>query len=87
VVVSGLPAEGEPLCNELLDAIHPRAIVIADSEFPSQRRATRGLRDRLAEANIPVFYTRDQGALKLVIDRAGWSLCAVDGLLTGSARE
>jgi beta-lactamase superfamily II metal-dependent hydrolase len=87
VVISGLPVEGEPLCNELLNAINPRAIVIADSEFPAQRRATRGLRDRLAEANIPVFYTRDRGALRLVIDQDGWSLCAVDRVLTGSARE
>jgi competence protein ComEC len=87
VVVSGLPAEGEPLCSELIDAIHPRAIVIADSEFPAQRRATRGLRDRLAETNIPVFYTGDQGALKLAIDQDGWSLCTVDGVLTGSARK
>jgi beta-lactamase superfamily II metal-dependent hydrolase len=87
VVVSGLPAEGEPLCNALIDAIHPRAIVIADSEFPAQRRAPRGLRDRLGETNIPVFYTRDQGALKLAIDQNGWRLCTVDRVLADGVPE
>ena len=47
VVVSGLPANGEPLCEELISAIQPRAIIIADSEFPAQRRASPALRARL----------------------------------------
>ena len=81
VVVSGLPAEGEPLCDELIAAIMPRVIVVADSELPAQRRASPRLRERLAEKNIPVFYTRDHGALKLVLEQNGWQLCAVDGTL------
>jgi beta-lactamase superfamily II metal-dependent hydrolase len=35
IVIAGLPDEGEPLCDALLDAIQPRVIVIADSEFPA----------------------------------------------------
>ena len=36
IVVAGLPDEGEPLCDALIDAIHPKVIVVADSEFPGQ---------------------------------------------------
>ena len=39
IVVAGLPNEGEPLCDALIDAIQPKIIVIADSEFPANRRA------------------------------------------------
>ena len=41
IVIAGLPNEGEPLCDALLDAIQPKVIVIADSEFPANapRRA------------------------------------------------
>ncbi len=48
IVVAGLPTEGEPLCDALLDAIQPKVIVIADSEFPANRRASRELKERLA---------------------------------------
>jgi beta-lactamase superfamily II metal-dependent hydrolase len=71
VVVSGLPASGEPLCDELISAIQPRAIIIADSEFPAQRRASPALRNRLARNNIPVYYTREHGAVKLVLGQHG----------------
>jgi ComEC/Rec2-related protein len=83
IVVSGLPAEngGEPLSDDLLEAIHPRAIVIVDSEYPAQRRASNALRERLAQKNIPVFYTREQGAIKIQVDPQGCQLLAVKGVL------
>ena len=39
IVIAGLPDEGEPLCDALLDAVQPKVIVVADSEFPATRRA------------------------------------------------
>ena len=83
LVVSGLPSEngGEPLSDDLLAAIHPRAIVVVDSEYPAQRRASSALRGRLEQKNIPVLYTREQGAIKISIVQHGWQLSAVDGLL------
>ena len=53
IVVAGLPNEGEPLCDALIDAIQPKIIVIADSEFPANRRASRELKNRLAGKNVP----------------------------------
>ena len=69
IVIAGLPDEGEPLCDALLDAIQPRVIVLADSEFPATRRAGRALKDRLDQKGIPVIYTRDSGAVKIVTDK------------------
>ncbi|HZL13283.1 MAG TPA: ComEC/Rec2 family competence protein, partial [Verrucomicrobiae bacterium] len=79
IVVAGLPNEGEPLCDALLDAIQPKIIVIADSEFPADRRANRELKNRLAEKNVPVIYTRESGAAKIVTDKNGWRLTTMDG--------
>jgi ComEC/Rec2-related protein len=79
IVVAGLPDEGEPLSDALLGAVRPKIIVIADSEFPANRRAGRELINRLAAKNIPVIYTRDSGAVKIVADKSGWKLQAMDG--------
>jgi len=61
-----LPDEGEPLCDALLDAVQPKIIVVADSEFPANRRASRTLHERLDQRKIPVIYTRASGAVKIV---------------------
>jgi len=79
IVVAGLPNEGEPLCDALIGAIQPKVIVIADSEFPATRRASRALNDRLEQNRIPVIYTRNSGAVEIVTDKSGWKLQAMDG--------
>jgi competence protein ComEC len=79
VVVAGLPTDSEPLRDALLDAIQPKIIVIADSEFPATRRAPAALRERLARRNIPVIYTRQAGAVTLTASPGGWELRAMDG--------
>ncbi|HXC36100.1 MAG TPA: ComEC/Rec2 family competence protein [Candidatus Acidoferrales bacterium] len=72
IVICGLPNQGEPLCDALADAIQPRLIVIADSEFPPTRHANAKLRERLEQRGVPVVYTSDSGAVKIVVDEAGW---------------
>jgi len=79
IVIAGLPTQGEPLDDSLIDAIGPRVMVIADSEFPAMRRASRKLTERLEQKNIPTLYTRESGAVKIVIHSAGWRLEAMDG--------
>jgi competence protein ComEC len=79
IAVAGLPNEGEPLCDALIDAIQPKIIVIADSEFPATRRAGRSLHERLEQRKIPVIYTRTSGAVTIVTDKSGWKLRTMDG--------
>ena len=71
IVIAGLPDEGEPLCEALIAAVQPRVMVIADSEYPASRRASRALKERLGRTKIPVIYTRTAGAVKIVADQAG----------------
>jgi len=79
IVIAGLPTTGEPLGDALADAIQPRAIVIADSDYPPMRHANRKLKDRLEQRDVSVIYTRDSGAVKIVINKTGWKLSAMDG--------
>ena len=79
VVIAGLPDEGEPLCDALLDAVRPKVIVVVDSEFPANRRASRTLHERLDQRKIPVIYTRASGAVKIVTRPDGWELKTMDG--------
>ena len=85
IVIAGLPAESEPLCDALIKAIEPKIIVIVDSEFPANRRASRELKERLAGGGRPVIYTRNSGAVKIVTDGSGWRLTTMDGVKFTSA--
>ena len=86
IVVAGLPAKGEPLCDALIDAIKPQVIIIADSELPVQRRANRALRERLERKNIPVIYTRDAGAVTISVRPGSWNVRTMDGQSLSSAK-
>ena len=79
VVIAGLPDEGEPLCDALLAAVQPKVIVVADSEFPANRRADPQLRERLGQKGIPVIYTRTTGTVTIVARPDGWVLRSRDG--------
>ncbi len=79
IVVAGLPNAGEPLCDALIDSIQPRVIVIADSEYPATRRAPSALKERLDQKKIPVIYTRDSGAVKIIARKSSWNLSTMDG--------
>jgi len=87
IVITGLPSEGEPLCDALIQAVQPSAIIVVDSESPAQRRASRSLHERLAAQNVPVLYTRDHGAIKLVINQNNWQLSAPDGTSIQSPKQ
>ena len=79
VVIAGLTGDGEPLCDALLDAVQPKIIVVADSEFPATRRASRELKERLGKRNVPVIYTRTAGAVTIVARTGGWELRTMTG--------
>ncbi len=79
MVIAGLPDEGEPLCDALLDAVQPKVIVVADSDFPATRRASPKLRARLEQRGIPVVYTRTAGAVTILLRPEGWELQTMDG--------
>jgi beta-lactamase superfamily II metal-dependent hydrolase len=79
IVIAGLPAEGEPLCDALLQAVRPQVIVLVDSEYPAQRRAGPRLKTRLEHTGRPVIYTREAGAVTLVSRPAGWELTTTAG--------
>lgn len=79
IVVAGLPNESQPLGDALADAVQPQLIVIADSEYPAMRRASHELKERLAQKQVQVVFTRESGAVKIVIGKRGWTAQTMDG--------
>jgi len=79
IVVAGLPDQGEPLNETLLEAIHPQLILVADSKSPATRRATRALRERLEKHGIPILFTSELGAVKISLRANQWKAQTVDG--------
>jgi competence protein ComEC len=59
VVITGLPSEGEPLGDGLLERIRPKLIIVADSSFPARETASSRLRARLGRYGAQVIYTSD----------------------------
>lgn len=78
IVVAGLPADGEPLGNALLEIVRPQLILIADNETPATRRTGAALRGRLEARGVPVLYTRE-GALLLGFKSGSWTISRADG--------
>jgi hypothetical protein len=79
IVITGLPAGGEPLAPALLDAIQPRLVLVADDERPTSARAGPALRARLKRGTAPVLFLSDTGAVTLRLSRQGWRVEDVDG--------
>ncbi len=79
IVFAGLPAQGEPLCDGLLERIQPRVIVVMDSEFPAPERASPRLRERLARFGATALCTRETGAVQVTLRPSGWSLSTMRG--------
>lgn len=79
-VVSGLPAQSEPLGNSLIEKIHPGLMVIADTEFPATERASRKLRERLDAHENLVIYCREDGAVTFVFDPKGCTVRTASGV-------
>jgi competence protein ComEC len=79
IVVTGLPTASEALGDALLDALQPRVIIVADSEYPASERAGPKLRERLARRQTPVIYTRSAGAATLEFRNRCWELRTMDG--------
>ena len=74
IVITGIPAQTEPLCDALLDAIQPRLIIVADPEIPATERASELLRERLELRHIPILYTRTVGALSISLHSDGCTI-------------
>jgi hypothetical protein len=75
------PNEGEPLCDALLDAIQPKVIVIADSEFPGHAAREPRIERPAGQRNSRDLHARfrrgdhrDERRLA-----GGWKLRTMDG--------
>jgi competence protein ComEC len=82
IVISGVPTRTEPLADAFLDTIQPQVIVITDSEYPANERASRAVRDRLTRRGTPILFSRETGAITFSFQDSSWRLKAKDGTIS-----
>lgn len=87
VVVIGLPAKGEPLNNDLLAAIKPILIIVADADSPASERASKALLERLKSSGAFVISTRKRGAVTFECRDGSCVAKAMDGLELKLSRQ
>ncbi len=80
LVVTGVPTASEPIGDDLLDALKPQALIVADSEFPASERAPANVRERLKSRDFPIIYTRWEGATTIELQDAKWKLRTMSGI-------
>jgi ComEC/Rec2-related protein len=71
IVVTGLPDQGEPLCDALLERIKPELVIVADSSSPSYAKAKPALLERLRAKGCHVTCTSDTGVATIRFERSG----------------
>jgi competence protein ComEC len=86
ILVTGLPTQNEAACDELLDVVQPRVMVIADSDLPASERASPKLHERLERRGVPVIYTRSAGATTIEWRGKGWELRTRNGTKISSSQ-
>ena len=86
IVVTGLPVQGQPLGDDLIEALRPSLIIVTDAETPAKERASPQLKQRLAEHKVPVLYTRTTGTISFEFKKKSWELRTQSGESLSSLR-
>ncbi|MCU0771320.1 MAG: ComEC/Rec2 family competence protein [Verrucomicrobia bacterium] len=87
IVITGLPTDGEPLINDLLETVQPSLIVVGDDEWPANRRASTELLDRLRTGGRQVLNTRRTGAVTFRVTDRGWTAVNARGATLAESGE
>jgi len=85
IVVSGLPQQGEPLVEALLERLQPSLIILGTSGYPATARGTTQLRERLVRHRIPLVCTSEAGSVSLCLSPGGWEARTVRGTIVKSS--
>lgn len=79
IVITGLPDKSAALTEHFLDAVRPKLVIVADSEFPATRRAPASLLSRLESADAEFATTRINGAVEIRLRPRSWTARGMDG--------
>jgi beta-lactamase superfamily II metal-dependent hydrolase len=69
IVVSGIPNDGEPLMDPLLDAVRPGWILLTNSDYPANRRVRPETLERLKARGCRVSTSSESGMITLELSQ------------------
>ena len=79
IVVTGLPAQGEPLNDSLLQQLQPRVIIVASAEHPISSRVGLKIRKRLSHSGARILCTDEFGAVTVTARPGGCEIHTANG--------
>ena len=74
VVIAALPAQGEPLRDELLRRIQPEIVILTETSALTRRRTVEASRRRLASQVRDVRVMSETGYMEIRIRKGGWKV-------------
>lgn len=74
LVVAGMPLNEQPLSPELLAAIAPRVVVLADTEWPPSQQAPSALCARIEKTGATVLRISQEGSVTVEVRPSGWEV-------------
>jgi competence protein ComEC len=79
IVITGMPEQGEPLGEELLELIRPRLIVLGTAEYPYTAQGKPELRERLEKSGADLFYLNEEDAVTITVEAGACVLTTIAG--------
>jgi len=79
VVIAGMPEQGEPLANELLELIRPRVVVLGTAEYPYTAQGKPELRERLEASGAEIVYVNEENAVTITVKGNGCVVSTMAG--------
>jgi beta-lactamase superfamily II metal-dependent hydrolase len=79
IIVTGLPAKGEPLMDEFLAVVQPQMIIISCARQPAAEQARDDLRERLARGPWKTVYVSESGTVTMNFQPQGCVVKAMRG--------
>ncbi|HVK58442.1 MAG TPA: ComEC/Rec2 family competence protein [Candidatus Kapabacteria bacterium] len=79
IIIAGMPENGEPLEDELLEAISPKMIILGTTEYPHTSQGSAALRDRLRDSAPPTVFLNESQAVTLTVTGSECVLSSMQG--------
>jgi competence protein ComEC len=79
ILIGGTSSGGEVLGAELLQRVQPRILLVSAPDVPASERPSPRLRQRLADAGVPVMYLTDEQSITIEWRRGVWRIRTMAG--------
>lgn len=79
LLITAVPDDNQPPSEPILQAVHPRLVIISEPPFGSRRRMKNSALNGLAENGVPFIDCHELGGVTIVVRPDGWEVRTMAG--------